>query len=213
MANAVKRRSPRIAAAALLLVASCSGPPPVRVVPRDPQQLQHALDTCALHGDTLSARTVWLLRLLELEEQYADDPLGTLQALHARVLGEVQGPGMFSLAELSYHTARRFGSRECYLAAAVYAYLYLLPEDPALAPSAYDRRFRWACDIYNHALAQAFRDPKQSLLRLEPGRREVPAGALQIELDTSNFPFPTEGLELIPADELDVVGLSIRVRD
>ena len=32
-------------------------------------------------------------------------------------------------------------------------------------------------------------------------------------MDTSDFPFTTEGLELMPADELDVVGLSFRVRD
>jgi pimeloyl-ACP methyl ester carboxylesterase len=202
-----------ILAAALLLLPSCAGPSPVRVVPRDARQMQSDLDTCALHGDTLSAYTTWLLQLLEAKESYEKDPLGTLVTLHAAALKEVHGPGLFGLAELSYLAAKRLNSRECYLAAAVYAYLFLLPDDPALAPSAYDRHFRWACDIYNRSLAKAFRDPKKSLLRLEPGRLKLPAGALQVEVDTSDFPFKTEGLELLPADDLDVVGLSFRVRD
>lgn len=203
----------KVLATALFLVAGCAGPPPVRVVPRGTNELQRNLDTCALYGDSLSQWTTWLLHVLEAEKRYQDDPLGTLADLHAAALEEVHAPGLFSLAELNYHTARRLKSRECYLAAAVYAYLYLLPEDPALAPSAYDRRFRWACDIYNRSLEQAFRDPKKSLLQLEPGRREVPGGAVQVEVDTSDFPYTTEGLELLPTDELDVVGLSFRVRD
>ena len=195
------------------LLAGCAGPAPVRVVPRDATQRQRDLDHCALHGETLSAWTSWILRLQELEQRYEDDPLGTLAVLHERALQEVHGPGLFSLAELSFHTARRLKSPDCYLAAAVYAYLYLLPEDPAETPSAYDRRFRWACDIYNRSLAEAFRDPESGLLRLTPERRELPTGTLQTALDVSAFPFVTQGLELVPADDLDVVGLSIRVRD
>jgi hypothetical protein len=83
------------------LLASCAGPPPVRVVPRDAQRMQRDLDTCALHGDTLSAWTSWLLQLLEAEQRYEDDPLGTLAELHATALEEVHGPGLFGLAELS----------------------------------------------------------------------------------------------------------------
>lgn len=202
-----------VLATVTILFTGCAGPPPVRVVPREPVDLQAELDACALRGDGLSAWTQWLLQIMEAEERFQDDPLGTLAALHGSALEEIHGPGMFSLAELHYLTARRLNNRDCYLAAAVYAYLYLLPEDPAEAPSAYDRRFRWACDIYNRSLAMAFRDPKKSLLRLEPGQRAVPGGSLQVEVDTSKFPFETAGLELVPTDELDVVGLSLRVRD
>ncbi len=209
---ALRHTRTKVLGTALLLLAGCSAPPPVRVVPREGYEQQLEIEPCALFGDSLSRWTIWLLRMLELEQRYEDDPLGTLAELHAAALEEVHAPGLFSLAELNYHTAQRLNNRECYLAAAVYAYLYLLPEDPALAPSAYDRRFRWACDIYNRSLELAFRDPKKSLLRLEPGRREVPGGAVQVEVDTSEFPYTTEGLELLPTDELDVVGLSYRVR-
>jgi pimeloyl-ACP methyl ester carboxylesterase len=179
----------------------------------EPREQQGELDTCALHGDTLSAWSRWMLHMLEVEDRYEDDPRGALAILHESALEEVHGPGLFVLAELSYSAAKRLDDRGCYFAAAVYAYLYLLPSDPRDTPSAYDRHFRWACDIYNDSLRMALRDPKKSVVTLDAGRREMPIGALQVEVDYAGFPFPTEQLELLPADERNVVGLSIRVRD
>lgn len=184
----------------------------MRVVPRELREVEQ-IDTCALHGDSLSAWSSWMLRLLEVEERYEKEPLETLAYLHGSALEEIHPPGLFSLAELSYLAGKRLNSRECYLAAAVYAYLYLLPTDPQDTPSAYDRRFRWACDIYNRSVRMAFRDTKKSALRLEPGLRDMPVGSMQVEVDYSGFPYPLDELELLPADELNVVGLSIRVRD
>ena len=196
------------AALALALAGACIAP--VRVEPIPDAELHDSIDVCALHGDVPSARTAWLLRLAESEQAFRDDPVATVQALHARVEAEDSAEALFALSELSYLAAKRRRSRECYLAAAVYAHLYLLHDPP---PSAFDRRFRWACDIYNRSLVHALKDPEDGRISLEPGVRELPAGSLRLEVDLSGFPFVTRGLELFPADELRVVGLSFRVRD
>ncbi len=196
-----------------LLPAGCESSPTVRVVPRSELALHVDLDTCALHGDAPSARTNWLLRLLEAEESFHEDPLGTLRALSEHVLREENRERFFALAELSYLAAKRLDSKECYLAAALYAYLYLLAEDGTPTPSPYDRRFRWACDIYNRSLVRTLERSESGSLELAPGRRELPMGSLHIDVDLTGFPFETQGLQLLPADELDVVGLGYRIRD
>jgi pimeloyl-ACP methyl ester carboxylesterase len=200
-------------AAVTWTVAACAAPPPVRVEPRTEAQLRQELDTCALYVDGLSARTSWLLRLAEAERAFVEDPRATLRRLHERALAEEHASmPLFSLAELAFLAGRRTHDPDCYLAAAIYSYLFLLPEDAALAPSPFDRHFRWACDIYNRSLTRALQDPESGQLSLTPGRRTVPAGAVEITADLSAFPFPTAGLELLPTDDLDVVGLGFRVR-
>ncbi|MEQ1892165.1 MAG: alpha/beta fold hydrolase [Planctomycetota bacterium] len=192
---------------------ACSSPPPVRVEPRSEAQLRQELDTCALYLDGLSSRTAWLLHITETEARFSEDPRATLRALHERVVSEPGAAPLFAMAELAYLAGKRTRDPGCYLAAAVYAYSYLLPAEVTRTPSAYDRRFRWACDIYNRSLAKAFEDPKSGKLALTAGPRAVPMGTVDVQVDVSAFPFPTEGVELLPTDELGVVGLGFRVRD
>ncbi len=212
-ASKFQSRARALLALVVLLLGGCTSHSPVRVVPRAHNDIYRALDTCALHGDRPSARTSWVLRLIEAEDAFEDDPRGTLRVLHERVARESTRDGLFALAELSYLTGRRRQDAECYLAAAVYAYLYLFDEDRGPAPNPYDRRVRWACDIYNRSLVRAFKATKEKTLELQPGTRELPTGSLHVEVDLSAFPFTTAGLELLPAEELDVAGLSFRVRD
>jgi pimeloyl-ACP methyl ester carboxylesterase len=196
-----------------LLPAGCRlAPPEVRVVPRSEQELHRDLDTCALHSDVPSARTSWLLRLMEAEQEFAEDPIETLRLLHGRLLELPSRPAYFSLAELAYLAGERRESRDCFLAAAVYAYLYLLSAE-GTPPSPYDRHFRWACDIYNRSLVRALMEPRDESLELEPGRRTLPTGFLDVAVDLAGFPFETQGLQLLPADALEVRGLGFRVRD
>ena len=56
---------------------------------------------------------------------------------------------LFALAELSFHHAEQAGKNEHYLAAAIYAYAFLLPEDGTPQPDPLDPRRRLAADIYN----------------------------------------------------------------
>lgn len=198
---------------ALFVGTACHSVPPVRVEPRTEAQLRQELDTCALYVDALSPRTAWILHLIEMEQEVAKDPRAALRSLHERVMKEPGQTPLFAVAEVAYLAAKRTQDPDLYLAAAIYAYSFLLPADPAEAPSPYDRRFRWACDIYNRSLAQAFKDPETGQLNLAAGTRSVPMGSLEIAIDVSGFPFPIQGIELLPTDDLGVVGLGFRVRD
>jgi pimeloyl-ACP methyl ester carboxylesterase len=202
-----------VALALALAPAGCSSPPSVRVVPRNEWELHRDLDTCALQSDALSARTTWLLRLEEEEEHFRDDPLATIRTLTERAILEKRRDPLFALAELAYLAGKRLKSRECYLAAAVYAYLYLLDEDAGPPPSPYDRRFRWACDIYDRSLVRSLERAKGGGIELTSGPRELPMGSLLVDADLAAFPFETRGLQLLPADEFDVLGLGFRMRD
>lgn len=203
----------RLATAFLPLLAGCTAASPVRVVPRKDGELHRSLDTCALYGNLPSARTAWLLELLEAEEQFREDPIAALQVVHERARQEGSRQALFAMAELSFLAGKRRNSEECFLAAAAYAYLYLLGGDGMDPPSPWDRRFRWACDIYNRSLVRALEDPHDGSLRIEGGRRALPVGHMDVDVDLSGFPFQKRGLELLPADDLDVLGLDFRVRD
>ena len=48
-----------------------------------------------------------------------------------------------------------------YLASAVYAYLYLFGQFEGPLPSAFDRQFRLACDLYCRGLTEALQGPKR----------------------------------------------------
>ena len=93
------------------------------------------------------------------------------------------GAEIFALAETSYFYARRRGGRSYFLAAAVYAFAYLFPDDASQPPDPYDPRFREACDLYNLALAQGLLSPDGKFVELKSGRYQLPFGSLDIAMD------------------------------
>jgi hypothetical protein len=54
---------------------------------------------------------------------------------------------LFALSELAFKHASERGGRPYYLAAAIYAFAYLFPEDESEAPSSFYPRHRWAVDL------------------------------------------------------------------
>ena len=64
-------------------------------------------------------------------------------------------------------------ARDYYLGSGVYAWLFLFGEAQDAPPSAFDRRFRTACDFYNNGLGLALtgRRSTNGVVRLKPGRR------------------------------------------
>jgi len=187
--------------------------PPVRVEVVPEQVVRAQLESSALTGDEPSAGSRWGLRLIEAEELYEEDPRAVLSYLHDLY---VEGPTRticFTTAELAYLAARRLEDRDLYLMAALYAYELLVSEDFPDPPDVLDRRFRWACDIYNRSVAGAFSGAEPGRLLLEGGSRSLPAGTLEVEVAPASFPFQGALLELLLVDELEVVGLSFRVRD
>jgi pimeloyl-ACP methyl ester carboxylesterase len=104
--------------------------------------------------------------------------------------------------------------RAYYLAAAVYAYALLFPDDhqeEPLGPA--DPRLRLAYDLYNRGLAEGLASDDDKEVRLVSGRRPLPFGALEIESTAAAFSWAGYPLEhFVPTANLEVRGLRNRYR-
>lgn len=212
-------RSPRIGALLLLLASACStgcfliDRPLVGVDRIGPERVELELNANALSGTRLSSTTLEVLHYFDLAARFQAAPEEALVELHRAILADPQRSFLHAIAELCYLRAKKLGSRDHYLAAAVYAYFYLVGEDELEPANPYDRRFRWACDLYNRGLRAAFASKDGHEVLLEGGRRALPIGSLDVTVDRSGFPFDDEDYRFLPADDYSVWGLSVRLRD
>jgi pimeloyl-ACP methyl ester carboxylesterase len=121
-------------------------------------------------------------------------------------------PGLRML-EMTFHRAQETGKRSYFLAAAIYAYAALFSDNPTLRLSAFDPRFRTACEIYNRGLERAFASVDGSRIELHSGKYELPFGSIDIVFDASGARWGNHVLfNFIPTDEFRVIGLDIRYR-
>lgn len=104
--------------------------------------------------------------------------------------------------------------RAYYLAAAVYAYAVLFPDDQQEEPlDPADPRLRLTYDLYNRGLAEGLASDDGKEVRLVSGRRLLPFGALEIESTTADFSWAGYPLEhFVPTANLEVRGLRNRYR-
>src|SRR5262245_43018438 len=80
-----------------------------------------------------------VLRRRSLLETYERDPDQALAELHAVAVGETGGRReLFALAELSFQRGEQTRQRDRYLAAAVYAWVFLFPHDTTELPTRFD---------------------------------------------------------------------------
>ena len=89
-----------------------------------------------------------------------------------------------------------------------------LGEDELEPANPYDRRFRWACDLYNRGLRAGLRRIPRA--RDAARGRAARAAGRQPRRDASiapAFPFDDPAYRFLPADDYSVWGLSVRLRD
>ncbi len=177
-----------------------------------PDDVDRDLNQNALTGLVPSASTLEALHYYGITKRFEDDPDEALVELHRAIVAEPERPFLHAMAELCFLRGKQLRSRDHFLASAVYAYFYLLGEDGLEPASPYDRRFRWACDLYNRGLREAFL-ADEGEIELEEGRRELPIGSLEVGVDRSFFPGDDPELHFLPADDYSIWGLSVRVRD
>jgi pimeloyl-ACP methyl ester carboxylesterase len=196
-----------------ILCGACASPVGIRV--SDPLEVQRYLTRNALTVGTPSDFSLNQLRRYDLMDAFKDDPEATLARLHS--VAETQGfpsDTLFALAELSFLEAEDRSEEQWYVASAIYAYAFLFPGDGRAPLEELDPRQRVAADLYNRALALAFRRTEQGVLALEPPReRPLPFGRLTIELPPDAL--VKDGCELFdlePVSELEVWGLRNRYR-
>jgi pimeloyl-ACP methyl ester carboxylesterase len=165
----------------------CAG---IGIRPIAEADLVDASDATALSVDDLSARSLQVLRRLDLEASYRRFPGEAFAHLQAIITDDPRPELLFVAAELAYLLGRHYEKSapieacSCFYLCAGFSYHYLFDrraEDvptpqqmlaARLSPDAagdgpYDPRFRLACDLYNGGLAKCIR-AAQTCGRLDP---------------------------------------------
>ena len=156
---------------------------PVGVARVDPEVVNEQLTRNVLSEGVPSPTTDIVLHVFDLKYAYFDDPRAALKTLHDILLTKDRSsPVAFALAELSYLYAKKTNQPSYYLAAALYAYVFLFPENPEDQPKKLDSRARIAADLYNRSLTLAFRSQDGSRVDLRSGTYTLPFGTLLVEL-------------------------------
>jgi len=144
--------------------------------------MYRSVTASVLSSDHPSQYSEQLLTRLGLVERFEQDPEIVLAAL--------RGPGeglsreyLFVLSELSFYHATKTQKPEYFLAAAVYAWAFVLgrTDEAPLVPI--DPRLRLATNLYNLGLAQGLAGEGEATVVIEPGSRPLPFGKLEISLD------------------------------
>ena len=220
MKNRVARNPARwiaLFAASLLLLSACAAPVGVRRV--DPQKVQRALATSVLTSNELSAATSNVVRVADLEQDVKRRPEEVIALVHKVLLDNAQRgelasrQALIALSELAFRHASESGDRSYYFAAALYAWVFLFPENPSFEPDPFDPRLRLAADLYNRSVTLAFVAEGEDEIQLRPETIKLPVGELVVELDQSSLVWGDRKLVgFVPVSELEVSGLRNRYR-
>jgi pimeloyl-ACP methyl ester carboxylesterase len=197
-----------------LVLAACSSSP-VGVSRVDPSVVHERLTRSALSNKQLSRPTYNVLLEADLDALYADDPEKALERLHDLAVSGSGGPRqLFAAAEASFLHAERTGKRPYFLAAALYAWAYLFPEDPSEAPSPFDSRFRLAANLYNRGLTSTLEADKDKQIVLSGGTLDLPFGQLEVAFNETQLTWQNRRMTAFaPIAEYRVFGLQAHYRE
>jgi pimeloyl-ACP methyl ester carboxylesterase len=171
--------------ASLLVTSACATP--IGVKEGGTQEVHRDLTANVLSTGRPSQWSMHVLHRNNLVDRFADDPPGTLAELHARLREQVFEQRLFALAELSFLHAERSGRREYYLAAAFYAYAFLLPEHERSPIRPIDPRARLAVDLYNLGISRGLRKSDGEHVDLATGFWRLPFGELRMTIRPDDF--------------------------
>ena len=195
-----------------LLAAACATP--VGAVRVEPDVVHRTLTGSVLSVGTPSIPTQNVLHEQNLAERFDEEPEAALADLHAAVVSGRRGvSALFALSELSFFHAERTHKRAYYLAAAVYAYAFLFPDDESTDPDPFDPRLRLAADLYNRGITGALASENRAYVDLRSGVFALPFGELHVSFDRDDLIWHGRELtKFVPVAELDVFGLRARYR-
>jgi pimeloyl-ACP methyl ester carboxylesterase len=197
----------------LFLLAACATTP-VGVVRVDPRDVHRELTRDVLSSEEPSTATQNTLQEQNLADLYDEQPEAALAKFHAHVAaGSMRGSELFALAELSFLHAERSRKPSYHLAAAIYAYAFIFPDEPVSPPDPLDARLRAAADLYNRGITAAFKAADGFHLELRSGTYALPFGEIAIVFDETGLNWAGRRLvNLAPVAELKVRGLKARYR-
>ncbi len=197
---------------AVLSLGACASP--IGVTRVSARSVHRSLTANALstgHASEWTRNTVSSWGLLG---RFDGDPEGVLQALREIVTSGHGGSAeLFALGELSFLHAEDTQKRPYYLAAAVYTYAFLFPQDPDGRPDELDPRTRLAADLYNRAITTAFRSRDRHAVDLAPATYPLPFGEIEVSMDPRSLDWGDRRLvDFVPVAELKVRGMRNRYR-
>ena len=195
----------------LALVAGCATPIGVNYVDRS--VAYQSLTANAISAEKPGSFSARELMNRNLYQHFEEDPAKGLAELHASLASEGDEDLIFALAELSFFYANNSGDRSYYLAAAVYAYAFLMPGQHGTPPRGIDPRLRWAADIYNQALTQAAKSHDGAYVMPMGGTFRLPFGELTVTFNDADLIWADYRMkDFIPAADVEVRGLRNRYR-
>ena len=197
------------ALALILLASGCATPIGVNYV--DQHIAYQSITANILSADRPSSFSARELMNLNLYQRFEDEPEKALAEMHAGLTPQGDEDRLFALTELSFAHAEASGEKSYYLAAAVYAYAFMLPGEHGRQPRAIDPRFRWAADIYNQALTRAAMIDETPVPR--GGTFKLPFGELTVDFNENDLVWAGFRLiNFVPAADIEVRGLRNRYR-
>jgi pimeloyl-ACP methyl ester carboxylesterase len=185
---------PRLAVLLLagLLATACATP--IGLTSGDIQTVHRALTQSVLSTGRPSGATEQVLQRFGLAERFEKEPEAALAQLRGTGAGIGRGR-LFALAELSFLHAERTHKQDHYLAAAVYAYAFMLEGTRAQAPGI-DPRTRLAADLYDLGVALGLAAPRPAA-EADPAPGGRPAiEPTEVVLTDRTLPLPFGELEL-----------------
>ena len=198
-------------AALLCFAAGCATPIGVNHVDRT--VAYHSFTANAISAERASSFSARELINLNLYQEFEDNPQKALADLHAGLAPKGDEDRIFALAELSFLHAQNSGDRSYYLAAAVYAYAFILPGQRGTRPQGIDPRLRWAVDFYNQALTQAAKSDEGAYAIPMGGKFKLPFGELTVTFNERDLLWGGFRMKnFVPAADLEVRGLRNRYR-
>ena len=207
----------------VLLLIGCATPVGVTMVsPREAYQDAYANP---LGAGVASDQAKYVLNRYNLLKKFARDPVAAITDLHEKALHDNRRDILYALSEVSYLYGDQLANSvqqeedrrlapDYFLLSALYAYYFAVAERTDPPPTAFDQRFRNACDLYNFGLWRGLATGEGQGLVLEGKTRKLPFGQLSISLDTAKLPWKMEDFEKFePADKYAVRGMSVRNRN
>jgi len=193
------------------LAAGCATP--IGVVRGTTQQTYYELTANVLSAGEPSGWSKQVLHRNNLSAKFDQDPVETLAELNRRLKERINSDRLFALAELCFFHAEQTGKREYYLAAAVYAYAFVLPGRDDLMIRPIDARARLAVDLYNWGIARGLSSNNGEEVVLEAGKWELPIGEMTLNVEPSQYLWGGYRFKrFIPVGEFIIRGIANRYR-
>jgi len=179
----------------------------------DPREVANELNANAVTTGELSMESRWELNRLGISPDFEQDLPHTLEELRRGMGSGSDLDRLYALSEVSYLHAERARDRSYFLAAAIYAYAFLLRGPGETPVGAADPRSRRAGNLYERGLTRGFAGETPGSVVFAEGVTPLPFGTLELSIDPTGFSWGAFRLtSFVSGADLRVSGVRNRYR-